>query len=322
MMRKPLGRGLDALIGTAAAGIEIGADVDHDSGAAGAHFNMAPIASITAGPFQPRINFDAERLAELTRAIQSQGIIEPLIVRRIAGASPAGEIDGPRYELIAGERRLRAARAAGLEAVPVVVRELDDRAALEMSLVENIVREDLNAVEEGLAFFRLVEHFELTQDEVAARVGKSRPYVSNALRLLELPQPILTMIAKRQLTAGQARPLLAIESPAAQLSAARRIAAVGISARGAEEIATAHRPRTSKASCDRSAADANLNALAEGLQRALKRKVRIFKRRGRSPGRIEIDYYDDNDLTAVAEMLLGAVGTGSKHQGRAPLSRG
>ncbi len=207
MMRKPLGRGLDALIGTAAAGIEIGADNESGAGGGGAHFRMAPVASITAGPFQPRINFDAERLAELTRAIQSQGIIEPLIVRRIADASAAaGEIDGPRYELIAGERRLRAARAAGLEAVPVVVRELDDRAALEMSLVENIVREDLNAVEEGLAFFRLVEHFKLTQDEIAARVGKSRPYVSNTLRLLELPQPILNMIAKGQLTAGQARP--------------------------------------------------------------------------------------------------------------------
>jgi ParB family chromosome partitioning protein len=307
MMRKPLGRGLDALIGTAAAGIETGADTDSGSGAGGGtHFKLAPVASISAGPFQPRINFNQERLAELTRAIQSQGIIEPLIVRRIVGApASAGEIDGPRYELIAGERRLRAARAAGLEAVPVVVRDLDDRAALEMSLVENIVREDLNAVEEGLAFFRLVEHFELTHDEIAARVGKSRPYVGNAIRLLELPQPILNMIAKGQLSAGQARPLLAIESPEAQLSAARRIAAAGISARGAEEMATAHRPRTSKTSAARSAADANLNALAEGLQRALKRKVRIFKRRGRSPGRIEIDYYDDNDLTAVAEMLLG-----------------
>ncbi|MGA8794859.1 ParB N-terminal domain-containing protein, partial [Candidatus Binatus sp.] len=104
MMRKPLGRGLDALIGTAAAGIEIGAD--NDRGGGGAHFRMAPVASITAGPFQPRINFDKERLAELTRAIQSQGMIEPLIVRRIGGVSAAGEIDGPRYELIAGERRL------------------------------------------------------------------------------------------------------------------------------------------------------------------------------------------------------------------------
>ena len=303
MMRKPLGRGLDALIGTAAAaGIETDAGID--GGADGAHFRLAPVASISAGPFQPRITFDPERLAELTRAIQSQGIIEPLIVRRIAGAA-ADETDGPRYELIAGERRLRAARAAGLEAVPVVVRELDDRAALEMSLVENIVREDLNAVEEGLAFFRLVEHFELTHDEIAARVGKSRPYVGNSIRLLELPQPILNMIAKRQLSAGQARPLLAMKSPEAQLSAARRIAAVGISARGAEELATANRPRAAKTGAARSAGDANLNALAEGLQRALKRKVRIFRRRGRSPGRIEIDYYDDNDLTAVAEMLLG-----------------
>jgi len=174
-----------------------------------------------------------------------------------------------------------------------------------MSLVENIVREDLNAVEEGLAFFRLVEHFALTHDGIAARVGKSRSYVSNAIRLLELPKPILKMIAMRELTAGQARPLLAIESPEKQLSAARRIAAVGISARGAEEMATVNRPRASKSAAARSAADANLNALAEGLQRALKRKVRIFKRRGRSPGRIEIEYYDDNDLTAVAEMLLG-----------------
>ncbi len=122
------------------------------------------------------------------------------------------------------------------------MRELDDRAALEMSLVENIVREDLNAVEEGLAFFRLVDHFGLTQDEIAARVGKSRPYVSNSIRLLELPQQILNMIAMGELTAGQARPLLAIESPEAQLSAARRIAAVGISARGAEEIGDATSP--------------------------------------------------------------------------------
>jgi ParB family transcriptional regulator, chromosome partitioning protein len=297
MIRKPLGRGLDALIGNVAAPIEAVAGGEDN---AGGQFRMAPLGSITPGAFQPRINFDKERLAELTLAIQSQGIIEPLIVRRI----DAPENDGPRYELIAGERRLRAARAAGLETVPVVVRELDDRAALEMSLVENIVRENLNAVEEGLAFFRLVDHFGLTHDQVAARVGKSRSYVSNSIRLLELPQEILNMIAKGYLSAGQARPLLSIASVDAQLSAARRIAAVGISARGAEEIATASRPRT-KTAATRSAGDANLNALAEGLQRALKRKVRIFKRRGRSPGRIEIDYYDDNDLTAVAEMLLG-----------------
>ena len=298
MMRKPLGRGLDALIGNAAAWSETGAAIESGGDS---QFKMAPVGSIAAGAFQPRINFDKERLAELTRAIQSQGIIEPLIVRRIE----APDADGPRYELIAGERRLRAARAAGLETVPVVVRELDDRAALEMSLVENIVREDLNAVEEGLAFFRLVDHFGLTHDEIASRVGKSRPYVGNTIRLLELPQPILNMIAKGELTAGQARPILSIESAEKQLSAARRISAVGLSARGAEEMATVGRPRGSKRGAAAGGGDANLNALAEGLQRALKRKVRIFRRRGRSPGRIEIDYYDDNDLTAVAEMLLG-----------------
>ena len=293
-MRKTLGRGLDALIGDSGSS-ENGA-ID-----SGAHLTTAPVGSITPGKFQPRIHFDEDTLAELTRAIQSQGIIEPLIVRRIGGAD-----DGPHYELIAGERRLRAARAAGLETVPIVVRELDDRAALEMSLVENIAREDLSPIEEAFAFARLVKHFALSHEEIAGRVGKSRPYVSNAIRLLELAPPVIEMIAARQLTAGQARPLLAIGDPDAQLSAARRIAAVGITARGAEEMTEANRPRwPGSKSGGRSGADPNLTALAEGLQRAMKRKVRVFKRRGRTPGRIEIEYYDENDLNAVAEMLLG-----------------
>jgi ParB family transcriptional regulator, chromosome partitioning protein len=293
-MRKTLGRGLDALIGDSG-------PAENGGGDAGAHLTTAPVGSITPGKFQPRIHFDEDTLAELTRAIQSQGIIEPLIVRRIGGAD-----DGPRYELIAGERRLRAARAAGLETVPIVVRELDDRAALEMSLVENIAREDLSPIEEAFAFARLVKHFALSHEEIAGRVGKSRPYVSNAIRLLELAPPVIEMIAARQLTAGQARPLLAIGDPDAQLSAARRITAVGITARGAEEMTEANRPRwPGSKSGRRSGVDPNLTALAEGLQRAMKRKVRVFKRRGRTPGRIEIEYYDENDLNAVAEMLLG-----------------
>jgi ParB family chromosome partitioning protein len=294
-MRKPLGRGLDALIGDAGGGESGGSEK-------GAHLTTAPVGDIRPGPFQPRIHFDEERLDELTRAIQSQGIIEPLIVRRIGAADG---IDGPHYELIAGERRLRAARRAGLEAVPIVIRELDDRAALEMSLVENIAREDLSPIEEAFAFARLVKHFALSHDEIALRVGKSRPYVSNAIRLLELAPPVIEMIACGQLTAGQARPLLAIGDPDAQLSAARRIAEVGISARGAEEMTEMHRPPRLSKSGGRLGGDPNMNALAEGLQRSLKRKVRIFKRRGRSPGRIEIEYYDENDLNAVAEMLLG-----------------
>ena len=315
-MRKPLGRGLDALIGDstfgissrterAASGADAGAGDELRANAAGGGARIATIGvgDIRPGKYQPRIRFDEDSLAELKRAILTQGIIEPLIVRPIENLG--GDDGTPHFELIAGERRLRAARAAGLEAVPAIVRELDDRAALEMSIVENLAREELNAVEEAIAFARLAKHFGLSHDEIAARVGKSRPYVSNACRLLELPPLVIEMIVAGQLSAGQARPLLALEGDDPRISAARRIAAVGISARGAEELATENRKPKKPSARARSTTDPNLSALAEGLQRALKRKVRIVKRRRRSPGRIEIEYYDDNDLTAVAEMLLG-----------------
>jgi ParB family chromosome partitioning protein len=300
MMRKTLGRGLDALIG------EVGIESETDSNVSRAHgsapVTTALVGQITPGKYQPRIHFDEERLEELRRAIETQGIIEPLIVRPIPG-------DGqPRYELIAGERRLRAARAAGLTSVPIIVRELDDRAALEMALVENIVRENLSPIEEAIAFKRLAKIFSLSQEDIATRVGKSRPYVSNAVRLLELPQEVIELIAGNQLSAGQARPLLAIGSPEGQIAAARSILAGRVSARGAEEIAGVHRVlrrSESGSNGESESVDPNLSALAEAMQRALKRKVRIVRRRGKSPGRIEIDYYDDGDLTAVAEMVIG-----------------
>lgn len=293
MIRKPLGRGLDALIGGGDSAVENATSQAPEQGVA-----MAPVSAIAPGPYQPRQRFDPERLEELRRAIESQGVIEPLIVRAAAGGP-----DGTRYELIAGERRLRAARAAGLKAVPIIVRELDDRAALEMSLVENLAREELNAVEEGRAFARLAREFGLSHDQIAARIGKSRPYVSNAVRLLDMPEAVLAMIAEGRLSAGQARPLLALPTPEARLSAARRIVEGGINSRGAEALASAHRNRNGAAN---HAADPNLSALVEELQRALKRKVRVIRRRGKTPGRVEIDYYDDNDLTALAASLVAA----------------
>lgn len=295
MSRKSLGRGLDALIGE-------GEAIAPAPRPGSPGVEMAPVSRIAPCPFQPRQRFDPERLEELRRAIESQGVIEPLIVRR----APDGGGDG-RYELIAGERRLRAARAAGLESVPVIVRELDDRAALEMSLVENLAREELNAVEEGRAFARLSREFGLSHDQIAGRIGKSRPHVSNAIRLLDLPEPVLEMIAQGRLSAGQARPILALPTPESRISAARRIVEGGMTARGAEELASNHRKRNGGATriADR-ASDPNLNALVEGLQRALKRKVRVIRQRGKTPGRVEIDYYDENDLNALAAMMVAA----------------
>ena len=296
MTRRSLGRGLDALIDNSF-------ETERDT-AGGGLLLVAP-DRISPSPFQPRRYFDAEKLHDLAEAIRHQGIIEPLIVR------PSRDGADGTYELIAGERRLRAAREVGLAAVPVVVRELDDRAALEMSLVENLAREDLNAVEEGRAFIRLNREFGLSHDEIAGRIGKSRPYVTNTARLLELPVPVVTMIERGDMSAGQARPLLSMTSPDEQLAAALRIANEKISARGAEELAVAGRPaaRTGQGIAKNrveAPVDANLGALAQTVQRALKRKVVITKERGRKAGRIELEYYNNDDLSTLSRMLIVA----------------
>ncbi len=293
MIRKPLGRGLDALIGAG------DSRIPRPGAAPDSQLMTLSIGSILPCPFQPRTHFDPERLLELTHAIQSQGIIEPLIVRRTKSDDFSA---GFRYELIAGERRLRAAREAGLTDVPVVVRDVDERGALEMSLVENLAREELNPVEEGRALRRLNHDFGLTHEEIANRVGKSRVFVTNAIRLVDLPGAVLDLIEHGSLSAGQARPLLALPSAEAQTTAARKIVEGGITARGAETIASKSRAKMRPPEPRR--ADPNMEALAERLQRALKRKVRIMRRRGRTPGRIEIDYYDINDLNALASALV------------------
>lgn len=302
MLRKSLGRGLDALLeSTSEAHPPHPESAAHPPAGDERAVTMVAVGRIEPGPFQPRRHFDALKLQELKRAIEAQGIIEPLVVRPMQSAGADGM---PHYELIAGERRLRAAREAGLATVPVIVRALEDRAALEMSLVENLAREDLNPIDEGRALSRLNRDFNLSHDEIAARVGKSRPYVSNAIRILELPAAILAMVEAGKLSSGQARPLLAIESAEAQIAAANRIADQGITARGAEALVTEHKARrTPGGGGEALERDANLAALAESLQRALKRKVRILKQRGKSPGRIEIEYYDDNDLTALTATL-------------------
>jgi ParB family transcriptional regulator, chromosome partitioning protein len=310
MIRRGLGRGLDALI-ESTEGAMASDSSPARAGIDGGGVLSVELDRIVPSPLQPRRHFDSGRLQELAQAIRSQGVIEPLVVR------PAPPTDGAaaRYELVAGERRWRAARIAGLSVVPIVVRELDDHAALEMSLVENLMREDLNPVDEAHGFERLARSFGMSHDQVAARIGKSRPYVSNAIRLLDLPPGVLEMFERGALSAGQARPLLAIASAEAQTVAARRIVEGRISARGAEELAGA--ARRARGGSIRGAAggnpnlDPNLAALAEAMQRGLKRKVRIVRARGRKPGRIEIEFYGVDDLSALAARLGAAARTHS-----------
>jgi ParB family chromosome partitioning protein len=286
MTRKPLGRGLEALIE--------GARPQPSSSATGAVLNVA-VERIAPLPFQPRTKFDSERLAELARSIQSQGLIEPLVVRPALDGSDS-------YQLIAGERRLRAARQAGLSVVPVLVKQLDDRSALEMSLVENLAREDLGPIDEARALLRLSREFGLSQEEIARRIGKSRPYVSNAIRLLDLPAAVVEMIERDELTAGQARPLLALDGEQAQLEAARQIVMGGVSARGAEEMARTMRP--SRVSRRRRTLEPDLQALKDSLQEALKRRVQIIPGKRGGVGRIEIEYYDNSDLTSLVDSII------------------
>ncbi|MBV8053857.1 MAG: ParB/RepB/Spo0J family partition protein [Deltaproteobacteria bacterium] len=303
MTRRPLGRGLDALISDSDAAALDNGRINPAIGQTETPpfaVLMVELDRIMVSRFQPRQVFEPKALDELAAAIKAQGVVEPLIVR------PS---NGGNYELIAGERRLRASQLAKLERVPVIVRELDDRAALEMSLVENLLREDLNPVEEGNAFCRLNREFALTHEEIATQIGKSRTYVTNVIRLTELPPTILEMINAGILTAGQVRPLLTLQSTAEQIDQARLIADGKLSARDAEQLAAERKRSESKPdptlrAKTHSHSDPNLKALAESIQRALKRKVQITQRHGRRPGRIELEYYNDDDLTILARTLV------------------
>ena len=266
--RKGLGRGLSALIPQAPAP------------AAPADRSLA-IDDIAPNPFQPRAHFDESALAEMVESIREQGVVQPLLVRRADRG----------YELVAGERRLRAARLAGLDAVPVVVRDLDDRQTLEIALVENLQREDLSALEEAAAYARLAEEFDLTQDEIAARVGKSRPAVANTMRLLGLPEPVREDLRRGAITAGHARALLAVPSSAEQISLARETVRKAWSVRQLE-----NRIRLRGRMKPRKGSTPNLHVadVETQLSRSLGTRVRL--QGGAKRGRIVVEYYSPEEL--------------------------
>jgi ParB family chromosome partitioning protein len=247
---------------------------------------------IEPSPYQPRTRFREEALDELTRSIQASGIIQPLVVRPM----------GARFQLIAGERRWRAAQRAGLSKVSVIVRQVPDELALEMTLVENIQREDLNAIEAARAFERLMEEFQLTQESVAERTGKDRATVANAIRLLKLEPTIQDWIEEGKLTAGHGRALLAVLDSALRMRYAQRAARGGLTVRQIERLAS-RRSRGAHAATEVHV-DANIRAALEELQRHLGTKVLLRQKTKMRAGQLVLEYYDDAQLMGLYDRLM------------------
>lgn len=264
---------------------------------------------IRANRYQPRQNFDEAALEDLSESIRQYGILQPLIVRRLPEKG---------YELIAGERRLRAARKAGLEKVPALVREYNDAEISEIALIENIQRENLNIIEEAEAYAFLMQNFQLTQEMLAKKVGRSRPHIANSLRLLELAEPVQDKLVAGELLMGQARPLLALKDEALQIKAAEHILAEHLSSRQAEEFvrrllddpayldAEESGPEDESAEAQETQEaqqDAFYQDAVGRLNEYLGTKVRI--RPGKKKSRIEIEFYSEDDLERLLELLEG-----------------
>jgi len=276
-----LGRGLGALI----------PDIRTD-GETPKDFFYCRISQIRPNRYQPRKQFQESELAALSASIKEQGIIQPLIIRRTE--------DG--YELVAGERRLRAAKLAGYEEVPCLVKNLNEAQLLEMSLVENIQRENLNPMEEADAYHRLMVEFSMTQEAVAARVGKSRPAVANFLRLRQLPQSIKKHIMDGVLSMGHARALLGANTKAQQLAAWRTVVARGLSVRETESLVKRLNQKIGpKKKAKKDSEDTYLTHVAEDLSRSFGTKVQI-RRRGQK-GKVEIEFYSNDDLDRLLQLL-------------------
>jgi len=276
-----LGRGLNALL----------PDIEHLESVSKEYF-QCDIELIRPNRYQPRLRFSEDELEGMARSIKEQGIIQPLLVRK----------DENGYELVTGERRLRAAKKAGLDQVPVIVKTIRDTDLLEMSIVENIQREDLNPMEEAEAYYQLIAKFDLTQDQVATRVGKSRSAVANFLRLRQLPEQIKASIMDGTLSMGHARALLGASNSAQQNAAWRAVVSKGLSVRETESLIKRLKAKTKKPKKSSTGSEQRyLLSLADDLSRHFGTKVQI-KRRGQK-GKVEIAFYNNDDLDRLLSLL-------------------
>ncbi len=280
-VQKGLGRGLGALLG------DFSQEAEADNG-----LKILPLQKVEPNPNQPRRDFDPEALEALSESIAQHGVLQPLTVR---------ELENGYYQIIAGERRWRAARLAGLREIPAIVIEADDKKATELALIENLQREDLNPVEEAMGYSRLLKEYGMTQEDAAKRVGKSRPAVANALRLLQLTPEILEMVKTGALTPGHARAILSMKEPKKQKEAAQKIAALDLSVRQAELLC---RNLNREPKPEPEAQPLAVDYIAEcekSLSRHLGRGVKIVN--GKRKGRFELEFYGQEDLQRLLEIL-------------------
>jgi ParB family chromosome partitioning protein len=290
---RPLGKGLSALLAPRA-GPPQAAQPQTAGPETPSHL---PIDSIAPNPVQPRSVFQSERLEELAASIRANGIIQPLIVRR----------HGEGYQIIAGERRWRAAKLAGLSDVPVVVQDVADPRMLELALIENIQREDLNPIELAHAYERLGSELGLSQEEIGRRTGKDRTSITNIIRLLRLPKEVQLMLAEHRLAMGHAKAILGINSAEEQIELAEKAAAQGLSVRQVETLvneANSERPRHGSGPRREASQDPNVRAAVDELERALGTRVRIVELTDQR-GRIEIEYYSQADLDRLFQHFVG-----------------
>ena len=281
MKRRALGKGLESLLPARPAAATAGGLIELE------------VDRIVPNPSQPRERFDQSELEDLAESIRGAGLLQPVLVKQA----------GPGYELIAGERRWRAAKLAGLGRIPALVQSADEERSLELALIENIQREQLNPIEEARAFAILIDHHGLTQEDVATKLGRKRPTIANTMRLLKLPEAVQDMIRANTLTSGHAKALLSLDGDSDQvLRAAMQMAEAGVSVRAAEEAARGGRTKEPRQP-DGDQVDPNVRDAEIRLQRALGTKVRIKARGGK--GRIEIEFFSEEELERLFEILEG-----------------
>ena len=291
LKRGGLGRGLDALYEDNSAAFP---DEKAEDG-----IKMVRVSAIEPNRGQPRKEFDSESLSELADSIREHGVLQPLLVRRMPGAS----LDEESYQLVAGERRWRAARMAGLSEVPVVVREMSEAEVLEFALIENLQREDLNPLEEAGGYQELIDTFGLTQEEVARKVGRSRSAVANALRVLKLPQELHPYLRDGDLTAGHAKALLTVKERGKMLKLAEITIEQGLSVREVERRAARLNEASEEADLVPIIHDHFYKEMQLAMQNELGRRVRINPKYGDNGGTLQINYFSKEDLQAIAQVL-------------------